>query len=51
MSAEARVGLTSVPTGNEILLHLNVLLEINFFYLFMAIHFNQNEMSYLKAND
>lgn len=51
MSAEARVGLTSVPAGNEILLHLNVLLEINFFLLIHGYYFNQNEMSYLKEND
>lgn len=51
MSEEVRVGLTSVLTGKEILLDLNVLLEINFFLLIHGYYFNQNKMSYLKAND
>jgi hypothetical protein len=46
-----RVGLTSVLTGNEILLDLKVLMEINFFLLILGYYFNENEMSYLKAKD
>lgn len=51
MSAHVRIGLTSVLTGYETPLSLKVLLEINFFSLFHGDYFNQNEMSYLKAND
>lgn len=51
MSAEMGFGLTSVLTGNETLLDSNVLLEINCFLLIHGYYFNQNEMSYLKAND
>lgn len=45
------VGLISMLTGNEILLGLSVLLEINFFLLILGYYLNENEMSYLKAND
>lgn len=50
MSAEVRVGLTSVLTGNKTLLDLNALLEI-FFLLTHGDFLNQNKKSYLKAND